>query len=473
MIKKFRSSVTAKVGFVLLLVLLMLIPVGMITDMVYERSSRSETVKREITAKWGNDQKLVGPIVAIPWRGEGVSDKTYYLLPEVLNVKAEMRPEVRQRGIFSATVYDTVLEVGGEFGWGEIRENLTEAERAGLQWEEATLSLGLPDTRGIKEQVQMQWGGETKALKPGAAQPAVRGSGLHAVGLGLGLGPASAAQTFGVSIPLRGSESLWVAPTGKSNMIDLSGAWGTPSFDGIFLPEERTVDQEGGNFSARWQISSFGRGYPQLWSRPGEGKLDLSDRSQVNHLSPDKFGWRRTTANPNIDLSAIELGDAAVGVRLIQTVDFYTKVIRAVKYAVLFIGLTFLTFFLFETLMAGLRIHPIQYGLVGLAMSIFYLLLLSLSEYYGFQWAYIVSTFATVGLITLYSVAVLKARKRGLVMMGLLLALYAYLYVLLQKEEYALISGSFLLFGAVAVVMWVTRKIDWYSVAIDQGPKKG
>jgi inner membrane protein len=234
---------------------------------------------------------------------------------------------------------------------------------------------------------------------------------------------------------LNGSESVFFIPAGKTNGVSMSSSWGDPSFAGAYLPASRSVGAEG--FQARWQVSHLSRNYPQQW------KSEDVD-----------FGLFREIVS-----------GSAFGVTLFLPVDHYHKTTRASKYAVLFIVLTFAAFFLFEIL-NRLRIHPFQYLLVGFAMSLFYLLLLSLSEHVGFLAAYASGSAVTIGLIVGYTYRLLAEKKRSALFTGLLALLYGCLYVLLQLEDFALLIGVLVLLVVLGLLMFITRKIDWYSVRL-------
>jgi len=252
---------------------------------------------------------------------------------------------------------------------------------------------------------------------------------------GLAKEQAGQAYAFAFNLGLSGSQRLQFIPTGKQTTVVLRSKWPSPSFSGAFLPQARRVDKEG--FEARWQVSWFGRGYPQQWTTPPESE-------------------KRTAMKAVLEGSAF-------GVDLFLPVDAYQKTERSTKYGVLFLLLTFLTFFLYEVF-SGLSLHPMQYLLVGSALCLFYLLLLSISEHAPFGISYLVASAATVLLIGGYSAAVLRGRLRALLMTLVLGVLYVYLYVLLQLEDYALLLGAAGLFVILALVMYLTRRIDWGGV---------
>ena len=334
-----------------------------------------------------------------------------------------MEPEVRSRGIFDAVVYKTKIDGQGTFELPDLSyTNVTASE---IQWDRAYVSMGITDTRGITRQVNLKWNNADIAFEPGSKNPIAGPSGVHAF---VSLDRTKKSFAFEYSFDIRGSEKLEFLPLGGETKVDLKSNGGSPGFTGAYLPNERNVAD---GFSANWSVSSFGRSYPQQWV--------------------------------DSEVSAETLSDSRFGVSLIQNIDFYTKINRTLKYAIMFIAITFLSFFLFEVL-SKLRVHPFQYLLIGFALALFYLVLLSFSERFGFFPAYVISTLATIGLITSYSAKVLRANKKALIIACLLLLLYSYLYVIVQLEDLALLYGSILLFILLAVTMYLTRNIDWYQV---------
>ncbi|HUE30352.1 MAG TPA: cell envelope integrity protein CreD [Verrucomicrobiae bacterium] len=299
-------------------------------------------------------------------------------------------------------------------------------------WDEVSLSVGVPDLRGVAKEPRVAWDGQEVGFQPGAGDVDLFCTGMHVAVPSLRPG-GKALHTFSFELTLAGSEALAFVPVGKETEVSLASTWRDPSFTGAFLPSERTVDERG--FRATWKVSYFARSFPQRWQRGAPAAATLQKQTEVS----------------------------AFGLRLLDPVDFYRQSDRAVKYAALFVLLTFLTFALFEVLQP-LRIHPVQYLLVGFAMCLFYLILLAASEQVGFALAYGVGAGATIALVAGYATRVLAGRRRGGVMGALLAGLYGYLYVLLQLEDYALLLGTVGLFAILATVMWVTRDLDWYAV---------
>ena len=432
-----RNATTTKLLVVGVLIVVCLVPSLFVFILLSERTDRQEEAKKDITDKWGSNQLIIGPILSLPYHKSSVDPQGFThessgvinTLPKKLNHNASIEPEIRSRGIFEAVVYNTSIEGDGVFEMPDL--SYTSVRLNEIQWDKAYISMGITDTRGITQQINLKWNNADIAFEPGSKNPIAGASGVHAF---VPLDTAKKTFDFTYTFDIRGSEKLEFLPLGGETKVDIKSNWSSPSFTGAYLPNERDVTD---GFSASWSVSSFGRSYPQQWTD-----------SEVNEQM---------------------LLDSSFGVSLIQGVDFYTKINRTIKYAVMFIAITFLAFFLFEVL-SKIRIHPFQYLLVGFALALFYLLLLSLSERFGFLPAYVISTIATIGLITSYSAKVLKANKKAFIVSGLLFLLYSYLYIIVQLEDLALLYGSILLFVLLALTMYLTRNIDWYQV--DAGEQK-
>ncbi len=382
-----------------------------------ERQGRFSLAKQEIAEKWSKRQVIVGPMIV---RHDPIQNVPTYVLPETLRYETVIEPEVRSRGIFKSVVYSSRIKVSGEF----LRDDLRSAAPQGSRT--ATFSIAITDTRGIEKQFDLLWNGNTYAFNPGSGVAFLDSSGLHAL---VPVDVSSSKIPFSFELQLKGSEGMSVAPLGKETVIAMSSVWPSPKFVGAFLPSEREVTP--GGFESEWRISSFGRSYPQTWQ---SGAVILQ-----------------------------QIVDSSAGVDLHERVDAYDMTLRSVKYAILFIIVTFAAFFLFDVL-AKVRIHPIQYFLIGSALSLFYLLLLSLAEQIGFLPAYLVGTTMTAFLVTIYSAFILKNKRRAISIFILLCILYGYLYFVLRLEDYALLFGSLLLFALLAVIMFTTRNIDWFTL---------
>jgi inner membrane protein len=296
-----------------------------------------------------------------------------------------------------------------------------------ILWDRAELALRISDVHAIQDQAKLIWNGQKIAFIPGQGKLGGNNPGIFA-----SLKGKMPGDTFKFEVPLNlnGSERLTFTPFGEVTQVKLKSNWRDPSFQGLWLPKDRSITDKG--FEATWNIPSLGRNYPQQW----------------NQESP--------VGEQTIQASVF-------GVDLISPVDNYRMASRSIQYNFLFLVLTFATFWLFEVTVK-LRVHPLQYLLVGVAMSLFYLLQLALSEHIGFNLAYLIASTAVVVMISAYSVAVLRARQRAGIIGAMQIALYGYLYVVLANQDYSLLMGSFGLFAFLAVVMYLTRNIDWFNV---------
>lgn len=391
-----------------------------VMGLVEERQSRSIEARSEIAQGWGERQTIVGPMlvadISVIQGGSSYTEKAY-VLPSILNYETVLEPEVRSRGIFESVVYTSNLKVSGEFSEADMR-TLTSR---GIY--NATFAITITDTRGIERQFNLKWDNASLAFEPGPGFEADGQSGLHTSV------PISGSKKipFSFDLRLKGTEGVLIAPLGTETTLAIASAWTTPKFVGKFLPTSREITKDG--FTSTWRLSSLGRSYPATWQ--GE-KPDFS-----------------------------QLAESATGVDLHPGIDTYDMVSRTVKYAILFIIITFSAYFLFDVL-AGVRVHPIQYLLVGSALALFYLLLLSLAEQIGFMPAYLLATTMIASLVTSYSAFVLKSRRRAFPIFALLIMLYAYLYFILNLEDYALLAGSFFIFILLSAVMYMTRNTDWF-----------
>ena len=462
---KLRTSLFLKALVIAALVVVLSIPLLLERGLVEERRSRRQAVAVEVAASWGGPQVLGGPVLAVPFRGTRAADGSWvrppavlHFLPAELVVEGDLVPEVRRRGIFEWVVYRADLRISGRFspldvaGWAVSRDE--------LDWSGATLRLGLADVHGLRG-AGLTWDGAEVPWAPGGRVEGLWSSGVQAlVGEAAAAAPRAAApraaaaagrgHAFEITLSLLGSEVFEVLPLGGTSRVRLASTWPDPSFLGGFLPEERRVGADG--FRAAWTVPDLAQGRPRRW-RDGE----LGDRDLVS--------LRRPHGRPLADGPLVDGGGfASLGVALYRPVDHYQRIERSMKYAFVFILLTFVTLFLHEQ--AGrAALHPMHYLLVGAALVLFYLLLLSLSEHLGFTLADLVAAAAVVAQVTAYAVAVLR-RRRSALTLGLVTAvLYAYFWVLLDAEDYALLIGSVGLFAVLALVMYLTRRVDWSAPA--------
>ncbi len=446
-----RCATIFKMAGVAVLILLLLIPLGMVRSVLNERLGRRNQAVTDITSSWGSDQKLVGPVLIVPYRYRAKSWKEQpavggkiekvevvemlranaYFLPASLTVSGDINPMQLRRGIYHAVVYTGKLEFAGEFARPDFASLRIKPED--VSWEDALVAFAIPDLRGVKETLNLQWGEKSHPLLPGSKLGGFQ-SGVQA-GVFANVGDVRGGEApipFRLALSLNGSGGLSFAPLGSKTTVKLTSSWPDPSFFGTFLPAERKVTRDG--FEATWQVSYYGRNFPQQWT------------SQ--------------TPEPCLTPSGVE--SSLFGVNFLSGIDAYRNTERAIKYGVLFIVLIFAAFFLFE-LLAALRIHPFQYAIVGAALCLCYLGLLSLSEFIPFGLAYLAAAGATTLLICFHSAKMLKSGGRTFIVAGLLAGIYGFLYVALQLQDYALLLGTGGLFAVLGAVIWFTRNIDWYA----------
>lgn len=424
-----RNSATLKVVSIGLLVLVLLIPMSMVSSLMREREFRRDDVVYEINAKWGNSQTVTGPFFTVPYKSyfRDEDDKLTYtlrylhVLPEEVVINGQLDTEVRYRSLYEAVLYTAGLEISGAFALPDLTRSGIDPDH--VLWDQAVFSVGISDMRGIRDTISVTCGEATYKAGPGLKTTDIASSGVQCA---IPLSPDRAKTPFSLRLKLNGSEELHFIPVGETTRVTLASSWPSPSFNGSFLPSQREVTDRG--FSADWSVLHLNRNYPQVWSG-----------------------------------NQYKVGDSAFGVNLLVTADIYQKSIRISKYAVMFIVFTFAAFF-FSEIISKKRVHPIQYILIGLAVLLFYVLLLSISEHLNFDLAYIISATAVTALITGYSRGILRNNRFTVTVFGILTVLYAYLYIVLQLEDYALIMGSVGLFLVLSVVMYITRGIDWYAL---------
>jgi inner membrane protein len=409
------------------LVLVLMIPAALISELVSEREQRQAEVIQEISKKWASAQTMSGPIIEVPYviqtNGQSTGVKAYaYLLPEHLNINGKLLPEIRHRSLYDVTLYRSDLKFTGSFDPSYLQKLDIPAET--VLWTEARLLFGLDDARGLEDEVSVVWNNAKYLLEAGVPD----NNNLIKSGMStkLAVDPIQK-STFEIALKLKGSSSLYFTPVGKTTSVALNSPWKDPAFDGQYLPSEPANISEKG-FSAKWKVLQLSRSYPQAWKNQA-----------------------------SFDLKA-----SSFGVKLLQPTDSYAKTDRSVKYAIMIIALTFAIFFFVEIFQKR-QVHPLQYILVGLALCVFYTLLLSISEYIGFNGAYLIAAIATVTLISLYTLGIFKQVKIAAGFAMAIGGLYTYIFVLIQLQDYSLLFGSIGLFIILSIIMYFSRKIDWYG----------
>ncbi len=428
-----KHSVTLKMITVTILMLLLLIPASLITSIIHERRLLNDQAIAEVSSKWAGAQIINGPILTIPIvyeyeKNKEVVQKTdlWYVLPKRLNIGGEIAPKTLKRGIYEVIVYTSKLSLSGEF---LIHEKLDDPNVKEIKFDQAFLTVGISDLRGIKHKIYFEWDTKNLDLHPGSRISEHIYSGVT-IDLPSLLDYVDKPVTFECSVDLHGSQNMSFIPLGNTTQVQINSSWQHPSFNGNFLPDSREIDKEG--FTASWSILQFNRNFPQSW----------------------------IGTNQHDKMSA-----SAFGVDLISPLDDYQKTLRSAKYAVMTIALTFLIFFLVEILNKQ-KIHPFQYALVGMALCLFYILLVSISEHSNFRFAYGVATTGIVAMVALYSLSIFRARNLTLLLVVTLIAIYGFLYLTLQLADYALLMGSIGLAIILGATMYFTRKIDWYKSSI-------
>lgn len=426
-----RNAITFKGIAIFFLMLILLIPSAMVEDLIYERQGRQNEAIFEVSSKWGQQQTINGPVMVIPYEfsvqnddGKGWSRVTQYayFLPDELRVNGQVFPEKRHRGIFDVVLYQSKLLLEGSFSQPDVSKWIPDG--ATILWEKAIITVGVPDLRGLQDQVNLHWDEQSFTFEPGVPAPNLFPSGIH---VPLAMKPATGEaikHTFSVEMALKGSGSLFFTPVGKITDVKMSAPWADPSFTGAFLPDEKTISSQG--FSSAWRVLNLNRNYPQQWA--GEQQMNFSE--------------------------------STFGVAFLLPVDNYQKSTRSVKYAILFIGLTFLTVFFLE-MSQSRRIHPFQYALIGIGLVIFYTLLVSISEHLSFNGSYLIASTMTLGLTGLFARSLFQSNRMAMIVVGTMFILYGFLFVVLQQQDYALLIGSLGLFVILAIVMYVSRRVNW------------
>ncbi|MGB6037290.1 MAG: cell envelope integrity protein CreD [Cryomorphaceae bacterium] len=433
--KMIKGSVTLKLITITILMLLLLIPASMVKSIIQEREQLNNQVTREVSSKWANDQRLTGPILTIPLLYEYNKDeeesvtkvKYWHILPKNLNIDGEVIPEKLKRGLYEVVVYKSDIHLTGDY---VIESKPDPNDLKEIQYDKAFLTMGISDLRGVKNQIKLNWGGAKLDVDPGSKLDDIVPSGIT-VRLPDLSEKIEEKLSFDFAVDLQGSKNLSFVPVGSTTNVDIDSPWSSPSFNGNFLPTTRNVTEDG--FTASWSVLQLNRNYPQTWIGNG---------------------------------NSVQMDESSFGVDFILPLDDYQKSYRSAKYAALTISLTFLIFFLVE-IMNGRRIHPFQYALVGLALCLFYVLLVSISEHTNFNFAYAVSALGIVLMISLYSISVFKKLKLSVLLLSVLSAIYGFLFVTLQLADYALVMGSVGLSLILALTMYFTRNINWYQLSIE------
>ncbi len=419
-----KSKLLVKGFLIGVLVLILLIPTHFVKNVIQEREARHKEAFWEVSSKWAGRQDLTGPILVLPYTETAVGDKGQtliikklaFVLPDNLNIDAAVTPEKRHRGIYEVMLYSSKVKMNGKFNFIPFQK--LKIDPSAIVWNEAYVCMGLADSKGLKEEIKLTWNDSIVTLNPAALNNGVLKEGFMAPVT------VSADQSihFSSTISFNGSQQLLFTPVGKETTVKLNSSWPDPSFTGGQLPDHRITDT---GFTATWKSLAHTRSFPQAWKE-----------------------------------DAYNLQSASFGADLFIPVNAYQKTMRSVKYAILCILLTFAAFFIIETINKR-SVHPFQYALIGLALILFYTLLLSFSEYTGFNTAYVIASIATIGLIAWFVKGILQSSKLTTILGVVLVLMYSYIFSILQLQDYSLLMGSIGLFLTLAVIMHFSKKIQW------------
>ena len=412
-----KSKLLVKGLLIGVLILLLLIPEYYVQNLIKEREERQKEAFTEVSSRWAGSQTITGPVLVLPYNDSYPGSKKYaYILPDKLNIESIAQPEKRYRGIFQVMLYSADVKITGKFN--DIPLQSLQIDPSTVLWQEAYVCIGLTDVKGLKEEIRLKWNDSSVTLNPATLNNALYREAFAA--------PVNVAPgkefSFSSVVSINGSQQLLFTPVGRETTATLSSAWPDPSFTGGQLPDHRITDS---GFVATWKNFSHTRNFPQAWKD-----------------------------------NSYNLSDSSFGADLFIAVNGYQKIMRSVKYAILCILLTFAAFFLIETVNKR-SVHPFHYALIGLALILFYTLLLSFSEYTGFNTAYVIASLATVGLIAWFVKGILQSVKLTSVLSIVLVLTYSYVFTILQLQDFALILGSIGLFLALAVVMHFSKRIQW------------
>jgi len=426
-----KNRLVIKSFFIGFLILALLIPTFFIMFLVTDREKRRTEVIQEVSSKWAGMQTVTGPFLAIPYYQDVKSSndvvttvkKFMFLLPEELHINGSISPTIKHRSIFQVPVYSSSMALTGKFKIN--RPDKLPVAMSLLHFDEAVVCIGISDFKGIGESLQLKWNDTVSSFETGLPDIEWLSQGISTQLKLTADDLLNGNSNFSVNLSLKGSERLYVTPFGNSTQVNIESKWTNPAFDGKYLPDTNTVTEKG--FTAQWKVLQYNRSYPQYFT-------GISNSYIIN--------------------------ESAFGINLLQPVDAYGQTMRSVKYAVLIIALTFFVYFFLEIYYRR-KVHPLQYVLIGFALVIFYTLLLSISEYVHFAWAYLTASLATVLLIGWYTKSIFKSWPVVLLFSLILSLLYLFIYVIIQLQDNALLFGSIGLFVLLAIIMHFSRKVNW------------
>ena len=428
----FRESILIKLGVIAIIMLALLIPSFWIQSLIQEREGYQSQVIKEVSNQWSTDQRVQGPVLVLPYKkpvsasstdkDKAAANVTIYILPQNLQFKAGVKTGLLKKGIYEVTVYNSNINVSGAFNNPEI--NNLGIDPADVLYDKARLVFSISDLKGLKNNPTVKIADQSYS-----PEPATESNSPFAMGLEVGF-PLKKGQGFGFSyqLDIKGTNNLSFTHLGKTTDVEINSDWTNPVFDGRYLPDHRTVTDKG--FNAKWHLLYYNRPFPQQWA--DRDSLLTGSRSQ----------------------------EGVFGVKMQQAVDQYRKITSTAKYSPLIILLAFVSLLLTE-LIRKERIHLFNYILIGAAMVVYYTLLLSLAEQIGYNMAYLLSSVATIALISTFASSLLKKKQAALLFAFILSLFYGFIFIIIQLEELSLLAGSIALFLIVAALMYFSRKINW------------
>ncbi len=427
-----ESSRTYLKGIVIFIIgAALMIPTALVKDLIRERQHLKQQVQHEVADSWGKSQLVTGPILVLPFEKHRLnsdneswySDEMFVVMPDDVQMDINVKNHERKRSLYEVQLFEAACQATGQFTIPQ--EYLDYGEKGRLKWDEAYIAIGLADVTAITGKPTFKIDEKSYPIKTGTKVFNRLTSGLSVTHLNLD--KTSQSFDFLLDMNFKGSEQLSFHPVGTSTVVNMQSDWHSPGFVGNFTTAKHDIRDDG--FTAKWEVNEFNRNFPNYWHS-------------------DLYNFK----------------DQWFGVNLVQPVDDYQKNMRSAKYALLIISLSFLLFFFFEML-SDAKMHPIQYGLIGLSLVVFYSLLLSITEQFGFDIAYWISALATIFLIVIYCAYIFKSRKQLMFLFFILFGLYGYIYTILQLEDFALLVGSVGLFFILASIMIITRKVNFYELS--------
>lgn len=468
--ERITQSIALKMLVIFFLVLIMLIPISMVGDLISERENRKVSVTNEIALKWGGEQVISSPILAVPYtivksnskkdaQGkdyivETIESEYAFLLPNQSDFKTTITPNYLERGIFKSVVYNSQIDIVGQFGQFDLAK--MQVSNMQINWNEAKLLIGVHHIKGLTVNPILKINGKNIPLDLATHEFKIFPNTLSA---SIELNQETMHRLdFSISYQLRGSASINYLPLADQSNIQVQGEWQKPSFTGGYLPNKRNV--ENSKFSAYYSIPSFNRKIPKQWNEMNSPLYSFSGRNLDRNQGHAEGGnvkvttWQ-TTGDVISDMDMVQI-------KFLADLNSYDKVNRAVKYGILIIMLTFVSL-LFTEIIKKERIHIIQYVFIGLAMVLFYSLLLAISEQLGFNLAYVISSLATIVLVSAFILMITNNKWTALMFTSIIGIFYIFIYVLMQIEDYSLLAGTIGVFIILAVLMKLSTKIDWYK----------